>query len=150
MGWWSEFEVTEEALVFVETRRMSAQWDVSIEGTRHSTVARVTERYVADPTYSVVLIGPDCDEVEKFTSDRDEVIKMILEHVNQDFKFMRCDRCLVTYKSTTPHKCVDLVVADSKLAIAGKADCGCVYHAEDGIPCPHDIELAKKSVSQKE
>lgn len=29
--------------------------------------------------------------------------------------------------------------------IAGKANCGCVYHAEEGIPCPHDIALAEKS-----
>ena len=26
--------------------------------------------------------------------------------------------------------------------IAGQADCGCTHHAEDGIPCPHDIALA--------
>ena len=25
--------------------------------------------------------------------------------------------------------------------IAGKANCGCVYHAEEGIACPHDLEL---------
>ena len=23
----------------------------------------------------------------------------------------------------------------------GKADCGCYYHAEDGIPCEHDLAL---------
>jgi hypothetical protein len=27
--------------------------------------------------------------------------------------------------------------------IVGKADCGCVYHAEEGTPCPHDIALQK-------
>jgi hypothetical protein len=27
-------------------------------------------------------------------------------------------------------------------AIAGKAQCGCVYHAEEGIPCEHDRALA--------
>ena len=26
--------------------------------------------------------------------------------------------------------------------IAGRANCGCVYHAEEGRPCPHDIALA--------
>lgn len=26
--------------------------------------------------------------------------------------------------------------------IAGRANCGCVYHAEQGIPCKHDLELA--------
>lgn len=25
--------------------------------------------------------------------------------------------------------------------IVGKANCGCVYHAEEGIPCEHDIAL---------
>ena len=24
------------------------------------------------------------------------------------------------------------------------ADCGCVYHAEEGIPCPHDVALAQE------
>lgn len=28
--------------------------------------------------------------------------------------------------------------------IVGIASCGCVYHAEEGIPCEHDIALAKK------
>ena len=28
--------------------------------------------------------------------------------------------------------------------IAGKANCGCVHHAEEGIPCEHDIALAKE------
>lgn len=26
--------------------------------------------------------------------------------------------------------------------IAGLANCGCVYHAEQGVPCKHDLELA--------
>lgn len=25
--------------------------------------------------------------------------------------------------------------------IVGKANCGCVYHAEAGLPCQHDVEL---------
>ena len=29
-------------------------------------------------------------------------------------------------------------------SIAGQASCGCVFHAEDGIPCSHDIALAAK------
>lgn len=33
-----------------------------------------------------------------------------------------------------------LPVTDGELG--QQADCGCVYHAEDGIPCPHDLELA--------
>lgn len=28
-----------------------------------------------------------------------------------------------------------------KQSVAGKANCGCVYHAEDGIPCEHDLAL---------
>jgi hypothetical protein len=31
---------------------------------------------------------------------------------------------------------------------AGKAQCGCVYHAEDGIPCEHDRELAERTGAQ--
>jgi hypothetical protein len=31
--------------------------------------------------------------------------------------------------------------------IAGKAKCGCWYHAEDGIPCEHDIALANHSAA---
>lgn len=27
----------------------------------------------------------------------------------------------------------------AELAVAGKACCGCVYHAEQGIPCKHDL-----------
>jgi hypothetical protein len=27
-----------------------------------------------------------------------------------------------------------------KVEIAGKASCGCVYHAEEGLACPHDLE----------
>lgn len=26
----------------------------------------------------------------------------------------------------------------------GKAQCGCVHHAEEGIACPHDVELFKQ------
>jgi hypothetical protein len=26
--------------------------------------------------------------------------------------------------------------------IVGKAQCGCVYHAEEGIPCEHDLGYA--------
>jgi hypothetical protein len=25
--------------------------------------------------------------------------------------------------------------------VAGRAQCGCVYHAEEGVPCVHDLEL---------
>lgn len=25
------------------------------------------------------------------------------------------------------------------IPVAGRASCGCVYHAEDGIPCEHDL-----------
>jgi hypothetical protein len=31
------------------------------------------------------------------------------------------------------------------VSIAGKAQCGCVYHAEEGLPCPHDLALATKA-----
>ncbi|MEK7576358.1 MAG: hypothetical protein AAB482_01555 [Patescibacteria group bacterium] len=33
------------------------------------------------------------------------------------------------------------VAAD--LAIVGRANCGCWYSAEQGIPCEHDIALAR-------
>lgn len=26
-------------------------------------------------------------------------------------------------------------------SVLGKASCGCVYHAEDGVPCIHDLKL---------
>ena len=29
---------------------------------------------------------------------------------------------------------------------AGIANCGCVYHAEQGIPCDHDIALAEERI----
>ena len=29
---------------------------------------------------------------------------------------------------------------DAEMAVAGKVECGCWYHAEDGIPCVHDLE----------
>lgn len=36
--------------------------------------------------------------------------------------------------------------ANNTQVIAGEADCGCVYHAEDGIPCEHDKALAANSL----
>ena len=30
------------------------------------------------------------------------------------------------------------------MAVIGKADCGCVHHAEDGIACEHDLALVAK------
>lgn len=43
----------------------------------------------------------------------------------------------------------EAVMADAKTSLpvtdgelGQQANCGCVYHAEDGIPCPHDLELA--------
>ena len=30
------------------------------------------------------------------------------------------------------------------LALAGKAECGCVHHVEEGIPCEHDLALRYK------
>mgnify|MGYP003394444004 CR=1 FL=1 len=35
-----------------------------------------------------------------------------------------------------------------QLAVAGKANCGCVYHAEEGIPCPHDLALLEQPVPE--
>ncbi len=29
-------------------------------------------------------------------------------------------------------------------SIVGIANCGCWYHAEDGVPCEHDLKLAEK------
>lgn len=29
-------------------------------------------------------------------------------------------------------------------AVTGKATCNCVYHAEQGIPCEHDLALLKR------
>ncbi len=31
---------------------------------------------------------------------------------------------------------------EADLAVAGRADCGCWYSAEDEIPCIHDLQLA--------
>lgn len=28
--------------------------------------------------------------------------------------------------------------------VVGKATCGCVYHAEEGLPCIHDLALWEK------
>jgi hypothetical protein len=33
-----------------------------------------------------------------------------------------------------------------KSSVAGKANCGCVHYAEDGIPCEHDLALLGQSV----
>lgn len=35
--------------------------------------------------------------------------------------------------------------AHTKSEIIGQADCGCVHHAEDGVACVHDIELAENA-----
>ena len=32
-------------------------------------------------------------------------------------------------------------ITEQEMATAGKANCGCVFHAEDGIPCRHDLAL---------
>ena len=32
-------------------------------------------------------------------------------------------------------------VIERNTQLAGRASCGCVYHAEEGIPCPHDLAL---------
>lgn len=32
-----------------------------------------------------------------------------------------------------------------ELESCGKAKCGCVYYAEQGIPCRHDLALLKKA-----
>ena len=29
--------------------------------------------------------------------------------------------------------------------LVARADCGCVYHAEQGIPCEHDLALAHRN-----
>lgn len=31
---------------------------------------------------------------------------------------------------------------DQRFALCGLANCGCVYHAEEGEPCIHDLRLA--------
>lgn len=37
-----------------------------------------------------------------------------------------------------------------KSAFTGKAHCGCVYHAEQGEACVHDLDLARASDRQRE
>lgn len=115
MGRWTEYEVTGEAIEFKEVRLFSPQWEVRILGVTPDPVARVTERYVAEPAYAVAFIDPDRHEREEFFNTRDEVHAAILKHVNFDPK-----------------------------SLAGQANCGCHYHAEDGIPCEHDLALARK------
>ena len=34
---------------------------------------------------------------------------------------------------------------EADLRIAGQANCGCVHHAEQGIPCLHDFQLAEQN-----
>lgn len=38
-----------------------------------------------------------------------------------------------------------LSAEDIQSNIVGKANCGCVYHAEEGLPCPHDVKLWNES-----
>ncbi len=35
--------------------------------------------------------------------------------------------------------CYEVVSEGKKVQVAGTADCGCVYHAEDGLACEHDL-----------
>lgn len=30
----------------------------------------------------------------------------------------------------------------SDVSLSAQANCGCVFHAEDGVPCPHDLVRA--------
>lgn len=41
----------------------------------------------------------------------------------------------------TPRRLSDLS-QNEREAIAGMATCGCWHHAEQGIPCEHDLALA--------
>ena len=43
----------------------------------------------------------------------------------------------------------DEVTYESKHPQYQIADCGCVYHAEEGIPCPHDLALMRERRSDR-
>ncbi len=38
--------------------------------------------------------------------------------------------------------------AESNFSLAGLANCGCVRHAEDEQPCPHDIALLRQKAAE--
>lgn len=44
-------------------------------------------------------------------------------------------------KQETRIEIIDAVISTLKKEAAGKAKCGCTHHAEDGIPCEHDLAL---------
>ena len=33
--------------------------------------------------------------------------------------------------------------------LAGRASCGCVHHAEEGIPCEHDLAMARDGAGKE-
>lgn len=75
----------EDALTFVEVRKLSPQWEVMLPD--GSQLARVTERYIKEPPYVVCFDrGDGLAEEEIELEDRDEVVALLLERMPEEFR----------------------------------------------------------------
>lgn len=101
-------------------------------------------------------IGPLINDAAKVRFQGDLAVYVCLEHElisPEDLELIRVIRSAESLEDFT-NKFMDecFTMRDLKEFLAhyteairdcvGKANCGCVYHAEDGIPCEHDLELA--------
>jgi len=67
--------VKEDDLVFVETRQLSPQWEIQVDG---KVLAIVTERLVSEPPYNVRLM----DHSDHTFEERAQVIEFLLGQAN--------------------------------------------------------------------
>lgn len=62
---------------------------------------------------------------------------------NEDHCFGLTEENLVSLTSDRNRELAQKLLRNDD-SIVAKANCGCVYHAEQGIPCIHDISLARR------
>ena len=117
--------------------------------------------YVMPTTRSVgspipVPIGPLLDEARKvpFLADLAVYVSLEGKFVSpEDMELIKAIRTAESFgdfaeKFLTPCLSMDArkkfltLYTEAIRECVGKANCGCVHHAEEGIPCEHDLELA--------
>ena len=71
--------LSDDELEFHMIRQQSPQWNVTWKG---EVYARVTERYIAAPTYVVTRVNKRQDAEEVALNDREAVCKQIVDWIN--------------------------------------------------------------------
>jgi len=109
-------------------------WDTFDYGTEQSVFAVCQSHWDSLLAHSVCLR----DQIPYQTERRKE-------HADNDFNMFVASLPTDAHRNQFIVKYLEALKAN----VVGKANCGCVYHAEQGVACPHDLALLVRSPASK-